>query len=250
MTEDKSKRTEELQNIVISTFMEIIKYRDDIENAHVGRTQELLAYLIDAAWNISSLRWQMVDWDISLMLQSSLLHDIGKIAISEGLLRKRGRLSNDEYETVKSHVTYGEMVVDRIMSKTGCDSSFLSHARTLISTHHEKWDGTGYPNGLKGEEIPLQGRMMAIVDVYDALVSERPYKKVFGHDDAVNAIINNSGSHFDPDLVEVFLMVSDDFMMSEDGGRMSRISDNEFVEFRMLIGGKDVHSVARSRLNM
>jgi len=233
----EKRKVEELQNIVISTFMEIIEYRDDLENAHIGRTQDLLGVMINAALNTSFLRWQMIDWDISLILQASQLHDIGKIAINESILRKQSKLTDDEYETIKSHVTYGEAVVDKLMSKIGQDSSFLSHAKTLITAHHEKWDGSGYPHGLKGEEIPLQGRMMAIVDVYDALVSERPYKKVFSHDEAVDIIKNSSGTHFDPELVDVFLMVSEEFKMSlEDEYKLSS-PPGKRVEFRIMVGG-------------
>ena len=111
---------------------------------------------------------------------------------------------------MKKHTTFGVQVIKKIEASTS-EQIFLEHAKIFAGTHHEKWDGTGYPEGLKGQSIPLQGRLMAIVDVYDALLSERPYKKAFTHEEAVNIIKGNSGTHFDPELVELFLSVSDKF---------------------------------------
>jgi putative two-component system response regulator len=135
---------------------------------------------------------------------------VGKIAVSDAILNKPAKLTDEEFEHIKSHTAFGVEVIERIQ-KNSVDDDFLEHAKIFAGTHHEKWDGSGYPNGLKGEEIPLQGRLMAIADVYDALISERPYKKAFPHEDAVKIIEAGKGTHFDPCLVDVFLMQESEF---------------------------------------
>jgi len=139
------------------------------------------------------------------------LHDVGKIAISDLILNKPGPLTNEEFEIMKSHVSVGVEAIERIMSETK-EHAFLHHALLIAGAHHEKWDGRGYPNGLKGSDIPLEGRLMAIADVYDALISERPYKKAFTHEEACKIIEDSAGTHFDPVLVEVFKRVEDKFL--------------------------------------
>jgi putative two-component system response regulator len=138
------------------------------------------------------------------VLQSSQLHDIGKIAIQDSILKKPGALTPDEFEQIKDHTSIGEKIILK-MGEHINEHVFLEYARVLASAHHEKWDGTGYPNGLKGEEIPLLGRAMAIVDVYDALISVRPYKEAFSREQAIEIIKNGSGTHFDPRLVDLFV---------------------------------------------
>ena len=118
--------------------------------------------------------------------------------------------TREEFEEIKLHVPVGERVIERIMKNTN-DRDFLEQARILVATHHEKWDGSGYPRGLKAENIPLQGRIMAIADVYDALISNRPYRKAIEHKEVVNIIEKNKGKHFDPALVDLFHSVSDKF---------------------------------------
>jgi len=136
------------------------------------------------------------------------MHDLGKISITDIIVNKPGKLTDEEFEVMKSHSMEGERIIDEIIARTG-EGEFLHNAKLFAGTHHERWDGEGYPRKLKGEEIPLQGRIMAIVDVYDALVSDRPYKKAFSCEEAVEIIIKNSGSHFDPKITEVFYDVRD-----------------------------------------
>jgi putative two-component system response regulator len=138
------------------------------------------------------------------------LHDTGKIHILDAVLNKKDKLSNDEFEQMKSHTTEGARIIDRIIGQTG-EEEFLYNAKLFAEYHHERWDGTGYPYGLKETAIPLQGRIMAIVDVYDALVSKRSYKEAFTSEEAVNIIAEDTGKHFDPKIVEVFLEVKDQF---------------------------------------
>jgi putative two-component system response regulator len=138
------------------------------------------------------------------------LHDVGKIRVSDLILNKPGKLTDEEFNSIKTHCAEGENIIERIISEAK-DDGFLSHAKKFAGYHHEKWDGTGYPKGLKGEEIPLESRLMAIADVYDALVCERPYKKPFTHEQAVEIIKKDSGTHFDPKIVEAFLNIAEDF---------------------------------------
>ncbi len=123
---------------------------------------------------------------------------------------KPGKLTDDEFENMKTHTTFGGMVIDKISQNT-VEKAFLTHAKIFAESHHEKWDGSGYPYGLKGEKIPLQGRLMAIADVYDELISERPYKKAMEHAKAVDVIKEGRATHFDPTLVDLFDSVSDSF---------------------------------------
>jgi len=138
------------------------------------------------------------------------MHDLGKISITDLIINKPDKLTDTEYEMMKTHAMEGERIIDKIISRTG-EGEFLHNAKLFAGSHHERWDGNGYPRRLKGTEIPLQGRIMAIVDVYDALVSERPYKKALSDEEAVQIIMENAGTHYDPKIAEVFYKVKDLF---------------------------------------
>jgi putative two-component system response regulator len=135
---------------------------------------------------------------------------VGKIAIRDSILLKPGKLTPEEFEEMKKHTTYGVNIIKKLQKQTS-ESDFLSHARIFAGAHHERWDGKGYPEGLDTENIPLQGRLMAIADVYDALRSERPYKKSFSHREAVDLIMSERGSHFDPLLADIFYKNEEQF---------------------------------------
>jgi putative two-component system response regulator len=214
MVEEKTRKVLELQSAILKTVADLVESRDDITGGHVERTQNGLKVLLDGLRDLGLYREQTEGWDIDLMLQSSQLHDVGQIAIVASILNKPGRLTPDEFEEIKKHTTLGVRIIEKIESNTS-ESEFLKYAKIFAGTHQEKWDGTGYPSGLSGEDIPLQGRLMAIADVYDALVSDRPYKKALTHEEAVRIIIEGRGTHFDPVLVDVFEQVADQF---EHGG--------------------------------
>ena len=146
---------------------------------------------------------EMQNINVDMLLESAQLHDIGKIAISDTILQKPGKLTEEEFEQIKVHSLIGEQAIKRAMQMTR-EKQFLEYAAVVAISHHEKWDGTGYPYGLMKYEIPLVGRLMAVADVYDALVSERPYKEPFSHDVAVEIILSESGKHFDPLIVKAF----------------------------------------------
>ncbi|MDR2532101.1 MAG: response regulator [Oscillospiraceae bacterium] len=206
----KTRSVMELQNALLHTMAELVEYRDDITGGHIARTQGYLTVMLEAMQEKGLYKKEVLNWDTNLVLQSAQLHDVGKIAIKDVILLKPGKLSPEEFEQVKAHTIFGEKIIDKIKESTS-EWEFLEYAKTFISTHHEKWDGSGYPLGLKGTAIPLLGRVMAIVDVYDALISERPYKKPFSHSQAVETIKDSSGTHFDPALVALFIEYEKEF---------------------------------------
>lgn len=145
------------------------------------------------------------------MYLTSPLHDIGKVGIPDSVLLKPGRLNDIEFDIMKTHTTLGAQTLDAAIRQFP-GAKFLEMARDIALTHHERWSGGGYPNGLRGEEIPLAGRIMAIADVYDALTSKRVYKPAFTHEVAKSMIVQDSGKHFDPSLVEAFLACEAQFI--------------------------------------
>jgi putative two-component system response regulator len=207
---EKSMQVIELQNAVLSTVAEMVEFRDQNTGNHVDRTQAYLKLLLDRMLQDRIYESERKDWDLAFLLPSAQLHDVGKISISDSILDKPGKLTNEEFTIMKGHCNIGVNAIRRIKKNTS-ENDFLYHAEIFAGSHHEKWDGSGYPNGLAAEQIPLQGRLMAIADVYDALISPRPYKDAMSTTVARRIIEDGSGSHFDPTLVEVFLMVEEGF---------------------------------------
>jgi len=194
-----------LQNI--TDFME---KSGGMTGGHMKRTGKLIEIFLDLFKLVDLYPKASLGWDEDSFIRSALLHDLGKISIKDSILYKPGRLTNAEFEEMKGHTLWGLEIIEELQKKSS-SSVFLRYAKILIGTHHEWWDGSGYPSGLKGRQIPLQGRIMAVVDVYDALISERPYKKPFSHYEAVKLILKGRGSHFDPVLVDLFIAGSDRF---------------------------------------
>ena len=215
MVAEKTDKVLKLQSAMLKTVADLVENRDHNTGGHVARTQHGLKTLINGLENLGFYRDQLEEWDIELMLQSSQLHDVGKIAISDAILNKPARLTEEEFGEMKKHTALGVKIIERIEAEAS-DGDFLKYAKIFAGTHQEKWDGSGYPNGLAGEDIPLPGRLMAIADVYDALVSDRPYKKALSHEEAVRIIIEEKGTHFDPVLVDVFEQVADQFLPREE----------------------------------
>ncbi|MCL2182616.1 MAG: response regulator [Chitinispirillia bacterium] len=210
MVEDKTKTVVELQDALLSTMAQLVECRDDLTGKHIERTRRYLGVLLDGMQKQGVYAEEVSKWDINLVLQSAQLHDVGKIAVKDGILNKPGTLTDEEYEEIKRHTAFGLTVIEKIKESTS-EQAFLEYAKVFAVSHHEKWDGSGYPGGLKGQNIPLLGRLMAIADVYDALRSERPYKNAYPHDESVSIIQAGSGTHFDPVLVGLFLSVAGEF---------------------------------------
>ena len=207
-----SKMTQvlDLQGAVISIIADLLEFRDSVTGGHIIRTEKYLQYMIDKLMEENIYCDEISAWDMDILLPSAQLHDVGKVAISDAILNKSAKLTEEEYEIMKNHTQIGVTAISRMERKT-TENSFFGYAKTFAGTHHEKWDGSGYPNGLKGTDIPLEGRLMAIADVYDALVSPRPYKTAFPPEKAADIIRKGNGTHFDPKLVDVFMMIMDQF---------------------------------------
>jgi putative two-component system response regulator len=207
MVDEKTKTVSELQDAILKTVADLVESRDDITGGHIERTRRGVGLLVEALQKHPRFGREVSGWDIKLLLESSQLHDVGKIAISDQILKKPGKLDHDEFEEMKKHAAFGVQIIERIEASASSVSDFLKYAKIFAGTHHEKWDGTGYPNGLAEEDIPLQGRIMALADVYDALISERPYKKAFSHQEAMTIIQGGKGIQFDPVLTDIFVDV-------------------------------------------
>jgi PAS domain S-box-containing protein len=198
------------QDVTIESMGTLAEYRDPETGGHIKRTRAYVRSLANHLKGHPKFKDVLDDTTIEILYKSACLHDIGKVAIPDSILLKAGKLSKDEFEIMKKHTTYGMEAIAIQEERLG-DNSFLHFAREIAETHQEKWDGTGYPEGLKGEEIPVAGRLMALADVYDALISKRVYKPSFPHRKAVEIISEGKGVHFDPDMVEAFLELEDEF---------------------------------------
>ncbi|MDR0984085.1 MAG: HD domain-containing protein [Ruminococcus sp.] len=186
--------------------------RDEDTGGHIMRVTEYTRVLCDALLDANMDGYWISFDDSEEIVSCSKLHDIGKIAIPDNVLLKPGKLSDEEFEIIKSHTTEGyKFFKEYYMIDDDVSDTYIIIAQEIAYSHHEKWNGRGYPQGLKEEEIPLSGRIVAIADVYDALTSVRPYKKAFTHEKACEIIIGDSGTHFDPYLIELFKESSDKF---------------------------------------
>ncbi len=211
MVRDKAGQLSELQSAVINIIADIVEFRDVVTGGHVYRTQKYVGALINRMIERDVYSREVLGWEnMDFIVPSTQLHDLGKIFISDQILKKPGKLTDLEFTVMKTHAEKGAQVIGR-MSKTGGDRLFLEYAETVAISHHEKWDGSGYPRGLKGLGVPLLGRLMAIADVYDALTQARPYKEPVPPGTAAQIIIEGSGKHFDPALVDVFKDAAGEF---------------------------------------
>lgn len=209
MVKERTEDIANLQDALIVWAAEMVEFRDEETGQHVERVQKYLKLLYTAMSQMEKYKPQILEWDAEAFYKSALLHDVGKIKIRDNILLKKARLSDDEFSNMKLHAEYGKSLLESLQAKVP-NQTFLNYAKTLAYSHHERWDGTGYPAHLKGNEIPLQARMMALADVYDALVSERPYKPAFSHEEAMQIIAEGRGSQFDPALADLFMELSDE----------------------------------------
>jgi putative two-component system response regulator len=190
---DRTRELNETRLEIIRRLGRAAEFRDNETGLHIIRMSKFSQMM--------ALEAGLGEEQAELMLNASPMHDIGKIGIPDRILLKPGKLDAEEWEIMKTHASIGADIL------SGHDSDLMNMARVIALTHHEKWDGSGYPMGLSGDDIPIEGRIVAIADVFDALTSERPYKHAWPVEEAVQEIINSSGKHFDPDLVEIFQKV-------------------------------------------
>ncbi|GHU06640.1 two-component system response regulator [Betaproteobacteria bacterium] len=206
-----AKKTEDIMQLQLDTLdilADLAEQRDTATGSHNRRSEYCFEVMLKAMAESEAFRADIETWDIPALLRGVKLHDIGKIAITDAILKKPGKLEPEEFEVMKTHVMFGVKFIEKLESNSR-DSLFLQYAKTLATYHHEKWNGSGYPNQLAGEAIPLLGRVMAIVDVYEALTAERPYKKAFDHDTAMQIINEGRGTYFDPALVDLLVACSE-----------------------------------------
>jgi len=206
----KTVQLQTLQNGIVFVLADMVENRDQGTGGHIERTTTYIRVLVEAMLERGAYADDLKKMDLELLITSARLHDIGKISISDVILNKPGKLTDDEFEIMKTHAAEGERIINQIVSRTE-NVEFLRHAKLFAGYHHERWDGKGYPYGLKGQDIPLQGRIMAIADVYDALVSVRPYKKPFTAQEASAIILESAGKQFDPIISSVFNDIKDQF---------------------------------------
>ncbi|MDR0451939.1 MAG: response regulator [Treponema sp.] len=214
MEREKTKALEELQWNILRTVTELVARRDEVTGGHTDRTHKYVEVLLDVLAKNNIYQDVVQSWERQFLLQSTRLYDLGKVSIKDQILLKPGKLTDEEYAEMKRHTLLGVKIIEDIeadIQKGSAETDFLRHAKAFAGSHHERWDGSGYPYGLKGYNIPLQGRIMAIADVYAALIAERPYKKACTHEEAARIIAQGKGTHFDPALVDIFIAASDEF---------------------------------------
>jgi len=208
--EDSFFQIKETQAAAIMGFAKLTEFRDHCTGEHLDRIKLYTRVLATALKELPEYSSYITDEYIEDLSMSSILHDIGKVGIEDSILLKAGALSEGEFETMKNHAIMGGHALSVIDEDVGY-KSFLTIGKEVASYHHERWDGSGYPEGLEGRNIPLSARIVALSDVYDALVSERPYKHAFTHEDAAKMIFEERGKHFDPDIVDAFMGCRDEF---------------------------------------
>ncbi|KUI96658.1 response regulator [Vibrio sp. MEBiC08052] len=208
---ERTRHLESLQNATIEAMASLAETRDNETGNHIRRTQHYIKYLAEELVRQGLYLEQLTPDTIENLFKSAPLHDIGKVGIPDAILLKSDKLTDDEFEIMKKHTEIGRNVIASVESAIDFKCDFLQFAKEIAMSHQEKWDGTGYPLGLKEYEIPLSARLMALADVYDALISERVYKPAFPHEKAVSIIKKGSGTHFEPAIVAAFLAIEQQF---------------------------------------
>lgn len=210
-----ARRSEQLiaaQSATILAFCSLVEARDNETGNHIRRTQHYMLALCESMRAKPDYQAELTDENITLIFKSAPLHDIGKVAIPDSILLKPGKLDSAEWAIMQRHAEFGAAAITTAQGEAGeAEASFLEYARLIALTHHERWDGSGYPQALTGRDIPLVGRLMAVADVYDALISRRVYKPAFTHQDALAIMRNEREKHFDPEVLDCMLAIADRF---------------------------------------
>ena len=209
--QNKNETISKMQNALIVTLADLVESRDENTGQHIKKTAAYVRIILEELKREGVYKEQLTDSFIENVINSAPLHDIGKITIPDSILNKPGKLTNEEFDLMKTHTTAGGKIISSII-ETVPDSHYLDEAKNLATFHHERWDGKGYPTGLSGEDIPLSARIMAVADVFDALISKRSYKEGFSYDKAFKIIEEESGTHFDPKLVHAFFEAKDSIL--------------------------------------
>ncbi len=210
--ERRVQEIKKVQELVIYMTTSLTETRDNETGNHIKRTQEYTKLLAQKLKTHEKFRHLLDDKMIEMIHQAAPLHDLGKIGIPDCILLKPGRLTPEEFDVIKKHTILGKQVVERAEKMAGMSFEFMTVVKDIVYSHHEKWDGSGYPEGLKGDEIPLAARLMALADVFDALSTKRVYKDAYPIDVVIEEILKGKGTHFDPDVVDAFLSIKESFI--------------------------------------
>ncbi|MGB9989226.1 response regulator [Massilia sp. SM-13] len=205
-----AERTSQIMRVQDATIMAMAtmaETRDNETGNHIRRTQNYVKALAEKLKGHPRFADELTDENIHLLYKSAPLHDIGKVGIPDRILHKPGPLDRDEFEIMKLHAEYGGDTIRQVEKHLGGTNSFLTYAREIAQSHQEKWDGSGYPQNLCGDAIPLSARLMAIADVYDALISKRVYKPAYSHEEALGIMRKGRATHFDPDMLDAFFEI-------------------------------------------
>jgi putative two-component system response regulator len=209
----QTRQVEAIQDVTILALASLAETRDNDTGNHIRRTQHYVRALAEQLREHPRFARQLDDESIQVLFKSAPLHDIGKVGIPDRILLKPGKLDDDEFAVMKTHTTLGHDALARAEYILGTRVDFLTVAKEIALSHQEKWDGSGYPQGLSGDDIPMSARLMAVADVYDALISKRVYKQGMGHGEAADIIRKGAGLHFDPDVCEAFAGIEDEFRL-------------------------------------
>lgn len=207
----KTQQVALTQELTIESLGVLAECRDKETGGHIKRTKNYVRVLAEYLMQHTHYREGLTQEMIDIMYQAAPLHDIGKVQVPDAILKKPGRLTDEEFAEMKRHTTYGRDALCKSFANLG-QHYFLQMAEEIAYTHHEKWDGSGYPCGLAGSAIPLSGRIMALADVYDALISRRVYKAAIPHEEAAQIICDGRGRHFDPVIIDAFLELKPTFL--------------------------------------
>jgi response regulator RpfG family c-di-GMP phosphodiesterase len=200
------------QRLMVQTLLSLVEVRDLETGRHSRRTQQYTRALAEQLSTHPKFRDYLTPEKIDLLSSLAPLHDIGKVGVPDYILNKPGALTVEELAEMRKHPAHGRDVILQAEQQAGVrDDAILAMAKDIVYTHHERWDGTGYPEGLRGAEIPVAGRLMALVDVYDAAVSRVLYRQPMSHDKAVDFIVAGKGTHFDPAVVDAFVVIAPSF---------------------------------------
>lgn len=200
-----------IQDVTIMVMAALAETRDSETGNHIRRTQLYVKALAERLREHPRFEPVLSERNIELLYKSAPLHDIGKVGIPDAILLKPGKLTVEEFEVMKRHPEIGRDAIEEAERRLGIKVKFLTFAKEIAYSHQEKWDGSGYPQGLSGDAIPVSARLMAVADVYDALISKRVYKPAFSHEQACQIVVQGRGQHFDPDIVDAFIEIADDF---------------------------------------
>jgi putative two-component system response regulator len=207
----RTREVQAIQDVTILTMASLAETRDNETGNHIRRTQHYVKALANKLRDHPRFAGYFTDHVIDLLFKSAPLHDIGKVGIPDKILLKPGKLTPEEFEIMKTHTTLGRDAIEQAERQLGTPVEFLKLAKEIAYSHQEKWDGSGYPEGLSGDAIPVSARLMAVADVYDALISRRVYKAAFTHERAVELISEGRGKHFDPDITDAFMEIREEF---------------------------------------